>query len=370
MWRLCKCVYGLAGAPRQWYLCLSEELIGLGCVQHKIDKGLFFFLLDNQLASIITCFVDDILYGETIAFKTHIIDKLEEIFHIGTTHSDAFTYLGISLVQNKDNSITINQNKFVKSLQLIDIPINRKIHKHDQVTDNERTQLRSAIGQLNWVSGMTRPDINFSVCALSTKVKSATIAQLIEANKIIKNVQRESVSILFPKLDTDSIHFRLYCDASFNNLSDGGSQGGHIIFLCDVNENCTPISWTSARIKRVVRSTLAAETLAMSEGCNSALYCSNLLGNLANKSSKLINVLTDNKSLYDSIYSRRPTTDKRLCIEISALREMVDTMQIDVKVVPSKEQLSDVLTKKGASPTPLISVLQSGKLYMVSSQST
>ena len=45
---------------------------------------------------------------------------------------------------------------------------------------------------------------------------------------------------------------------------------------------------------------------------------------------------------------------------------MLDQKQIDIKAVPGKEQLADILTKKGDSPHGLLSVLRNGKLYMVS----
>ena len=49
------------------------------------------------------------------------------------------------------------------------------------------------------------------------------------------------------------------------NLKDGASQSGHIIFLVVKNGNYSPISWQSKKIPHVVKSTFAAETLALQE---------------------------------------------------------------------------------------------------------
>ena len=49
------------------------------------------------------------------------------------------------------------------------------------------------------------------------------------------------------------------------NLKDGASQGGHDI-LVGKNGTYCPISWHSKRIRRVVKSTFTAETLAVQEG--------------------------------------------------------------------------------------------------------
>ena len=40
-----------------------------------------------------------------------------------------------------------------------------------------------------------------------------------------------------------------------------------MIFLTDFHRKCCPLIWNSSKVKKVVRSTLAAETLAHNEGC-------------------------------------------------------------------------------------------------------
>ena len=51
-------------------------------------------------------------------------------------------------------------------------------------------------------------------------------------------------------------------DAAFAILKNGSSQEG---FLYKSEKNYVPISWKSRKTQQVVRSTLAAETLAMEE---------------------------------------------------------------------------------------------------------
>ena len=53
----------------------------------------------------------------------------------------------------------------------------------------------------------------------------------------------------------------MYNDASFGNLKDGGSQGGFVSFLADETNVCSPVMWQSRKLKRVVKSTMASETL-------------------------------------------------------------------------------------------------------------
>ena len=93
---------------------------------------------------------------------------------------------------------------------------------------------------------------------------------------------------------------------------DRGSQGGYIIFLNNKYNSLVPLSWNSTRLWHVAHSTLAAETLAMSDTCDSAIFLSNLTEELT-KSSKQTNitVLTDNQSLSEGL-TKRGTSHQKL----------------------------------------------------------
>ena len=41
IWKLHKCIYGLADASRYWYLKVREELCKLGAKHSKLDRGIF-----------------------------------------------------------------------------------------------------------------------------------------------------------------------------------------------------------------------------------------------------------------------------------------------------------------------------------------
>ena len=58
----------------------------------------------------------------------------------------------------------------------------------------------------------------------------------------------------------------VYTDAALANLSDGCSRmRAHIILLISPNKNCCVLNWKANKIKCVVRSTFAAETLSLEE---------------------------------------------------------------------------------------------------------
>ena len=138
-------------------------------------------------------------------------------------------------------------------------------------------------------------------------------------------------------------------DAAFVNHEDRGSQGGYLIFLVDENSKFNLISWQSKRIKRVIRSSLAAETLALSDSVDHAIYQSALLKELYPKfktNDIPIEIVTDNKSLRDAIHSKKFVTEKWLPIDIGALKELINHNKvINILWIKSGNQLADCLTK-------------------------
>ena len=74
-------------------------------------------------------------------------------------------------------------------------------------------------------------------------------------------------------------------------------------------------------------------------------------------------MLTDNKSLFDSIHSTKTVGDKRLLIDISCIRnKLVESEIHKVTWITAENQLADCLTKNEAPSSKLINVLQSGRL--------
>ena len=175
------------------------------------------------------------------------------------------------------------------------------------LTPNEKTLYNSIVGQLNWVAGNSRPDISFAVCESSTKFTHATVAGIIHDNKIIRKVKSSRSFIQFPKLDLNTVKLQLFTDASFNNLPNGGSQAGQIIFLTDSKNRTCPLYWNSSKIKRVVRSTIAVETLCLSDGCDVAIYINRLVSEIVQVDGSRLDIITykDNHSLYDAVHTMK-----------------------------------------------------------------
>ena len=125
------------------------------------------------------------------------------------------------------------------------------------------------------VAGILRPDISFTVCESSTKFTNGTVADIINVNKIIRKVKSSRRFIQFPKVALSTVKLQLFIDASFKNLPNGRSQAWQIFFLTDSKNLTCPLYCNSSKLKRVARSTIAVETLSLSDGCDVTIYINN-----------------------------------------------------------------------------------------------
>ena len=185
----------------------------------------------------------------------------------------------------------------------------------------------------------------------------------MSANKNIRKLKSEKLTLKFPNLrNIEQCKILCFSDASFANLKGSSSQGGYVLFLYKDDKTFAPIAWKSRQIQRVVKSTLAAETLSMEEALEACFMIRSILLEIFQKDAASglfpIHCYTDNKSLLDSLYSTKTLKEKRLKVDVCIIREMIDKKEVEsVNWCPSNKQLADCLTKATSSSSKLLSVL-------------
>lgn len=201
---------------------------------------------------------------------------------------------------------------------------------------------------------------------MSTKLRSGNMADLIRATKTINRLKDFKSILRFPALDLTSVKIMTFTDASLGNLNDGvGSTQGVIIWIMDRQGKCCPLFWQAKKIRRVVRSTLAAEALSLQEGLEASFYYRHMLEEILGVPSKSIEIYAfiDNKSVIESVHSTKLVEDRRLRIDIAALTEAVT--QGDVRKIQwcsGQKQLANCLTKAGANGLCVLKILQTGRM--------
>lgn len=351
LWKLKKTVYGLCDAARHWYLRVKSQLLDFGAKMSLLDSALFSWRCNDKVEGVICIYVDDFLWAGTAEFMKHVIDRLSQVFLIGSSESKALKYVGLNILSYEDGSITLDQFQYASTLTPVTVSRQRAAVKSGELSESERSEYRALVGQLNWITTHTRPDIAFDVCELSVACNQATVMDLLRLNKVIARVKTDNVKLHMPKMEKlEDCYLECFSDASFANLPGSGSQGGFVIFLRGDGEQRCPIYWQSRKIRRVVKSTLSAEAMALLECAEMAVYLAKILHEISDCGSLKIRCYTDNKSLVNALHSCRSVEDKRLRIDIAVLRDMLEHGEIaEVAWVDSSAQLADCLTKKGAS---------------------
>ena len=104
--------------------------------------------------------------------------------------------------------------------------------------------------------------MSLGACKLNASVADAKISDLAKVNKYIRKLKLQKVLLQFPNLgNIQQCSILCFSDAKFANLRNALSQGPFIIFL--IKNSKYMLSWRSRKIQHVVKSTLAAETLAL-----------------------------------------------------------------------------------------------------------
>ena len=362
IWKLRKSVYGLCDASRVWYLRVKEELLQAGTQMSIYDEALFYWKYDGHLHGILAAHVDDFLYCGSKMFMQNVITVIKNKFQISKEATDSFRHLGLEIEQ-KSGFIILHQHKYIQEIQ--QIVIDSKKSMHDILNGDEMKKLQTLVGQLSWTAIQTRGDIAFETCQIGSNIKNATVSDVKKANKCVKKLRNEEIKLLFPSIgNIKKAMLCAYSDASFNNLPNGGSQGGFIIFMVSENGKYAPLCWSSRKIRRVVKSTLAAETLSLIDASEHCYLIQQICKELYDVDIDII-CITDNRSLRDAAYSTRSIEDKRLTVDICSIRDKLNKKEIkEIRWVTNECQIADPLTKSGASCLKLIQAL-SGSIQIM-----
>lgn len=262
--------------------------------------------------------------------------------------------------------IKLRQKGFVNGrLQCIPISKERAKQTEEEVTENERSDFRSVLGSLQWLSTQSRPDVSYHVNQLQKRVNKLQVKDLQVANVVVRLVKKNPVELTFRNLGKDVVAVCWHDASLYNSLgveldeqddeliqsfhekrmlySQKGVITGFVrkadLELTDpVDVNI--MSWKSKTNKRIVESSFAAETHGALLGHGTgghylrALYCEICYGAWVIKSGDEVDwnqltplvLCTDCKSVYDCISKDGHTIgDRTNALNVAVLRQLLTT---------------------------------------------
>ena len=125
------------------------------------------------------------------------------------------------------------------------------------MNEKERKEIRRVVGELLWVSLMTRPDLSYEVNQLSTNISNACIKDLKDAKRLVEKAKFEPITLKFTRVGPfDKMRLKLYCDASFNNQDNKlrSTEGRVLLLENQMSNKVNLFSWKTKKITRICRS--------------------------------------------------------------------------------------------------------------------
>ena len=383
IFELTKCVYGLMDAPLRWWRSITGTLKALGAKQSELDPCLFYWFHEQTCQGIFAIHVDDILFGGTKVFSDIVLKGLKERYPFKHWKQGTADFLGHRLIQHDDFSITIDQEKYSQSVRVAQISRDRRKKKDEPLNPKELQQYRAILGAANWIFGSTRPDIAAHTALLQQKVSKATVADLVEANRLVAKIKDFAhTKIWIQSIPWEKAVLTVTSDASWENAEGLGSQAGYMVLLARENiqnkwAKVSPLRWKSHKMDRKTQSTLGAELMSVSRAIAEGDWIRSLIAESRFEKYDLLNdaywreqmkmiICVDNKPIYDHVHGEGIfVRDKRLAIDMLLVRKEIRKENTSLHWIDTRQMLSDSLTKLDVNCDFLRFVLRSGKFIIV-----
>lgn len=161
-------------------------------------------------------------------------------------------------------------------------------------------------------------------------------------------------------LDLHSTKLFVFVDGSFAMNEDLSSQIGYVVVFgnethsdgqFDLRGNL--LHWSSTKCKRVTRAVLASELYAMTAGIDMGISISTTLDLIMKRlglNPVPVVICTDSFSLYECMVKLGTTKEKRLMIDIMAIRQSYERRELsEIRWIAGDSNPADAMTKSNAN---------------------
>ena len=353
VYKLKKSLYGLKQAPRCWNMTLDQQLKKLGFIQSSSDPCLYISNSEGELF-IIAVYVDDML------LVTRNQKKMKEVKHKLSTQfeikdlGDLHYILGVSVIQNSsEKSVWIGQPAYTSTViekfgltnaKPVDTPTAAGSKLTTATDDDElidTSLYQSAVGSLQYLSTMTRPDISFAVSNVAKFCSKPSKEHWVAVKRIMRYLKGTlNYGLLYKKSKLNTCVG--YSDADWaGDVNDRKSTSGYIFQV-----GGTAVSWKSQKQSCTALSTAEAEYVALSQAAQEAIWLRQLNSDLLSDSCEPTVLYEDNQAAI--CLSKNPQShgkSKHIDIRYHFIREQVSKGTIEVKYCPTNDMIADILTK-------------------------
>ncbi|KAM4061437.1 cwf18 domain containing protein [Hirsutella rhossiliensis] len=208
-----------------------------------------------------------------------------------------------------------------------------------------------------YIASICQPEATYD-CSVAAQAQEPVNTDFKALNKRIEwQINNPDRGLCYIPIDLESAKIFVFTDGSFANNKDLSSQIGFVIIIANETAQSTDsfsirgniLHWSSTKCKRVTRSVLASEIYGLTSGFDLAFVIKQTVNTIAQrldlKQIPLV-ICTDSYSLYECLVKLGTTTEKRLMIDIMALRQAYESRDIaEIRWVNGADNPADAMTK-------------------------
>lgn len=348
--KLKKALYGLKQAPRAWYSCIDEYFQKIGFTRCPYEHALYVKEEKDGKIMYVCLYVDDLIFTgcdqKMIEHFKKLMTKNFEMTDLGLMSY----YLGVEVKQS-DGGVFLSQKSYAEAIlkefkmekcNSASTPVDcrNKLSKIDGEEKVNPTMFRRLVGKLRFLT-CTRPDILYGVGVISRYMEDPTLSHMEAAKRILRYIKGTLDYGLFYSSQNN---FRLFgfSDSDWGgDVNDRKSTTGFVFFM-----GTAVFAWSSKKQAIVTLSTCEAEYVAAASCVCHAIWLRRMLKSLKFVQDGATNVFVDNKSAI--ALAKNPVfhdRSKHIDTKYHFIRECIGRKEIQLKHVPSKDQVADIFTK-------------------------
>ena len=266
--------------------------------------------------------------------------------------------------QSSDH-IVVTMDAYIDDINPIDV--NKKELDDRLLNEKEKHTFASVLAKVRWPVNHIVPELAYAVSRLAQCRKAEiTVGKMKDLNKLVLNLTAVKdagrARMVLNKVDLRKPVVVTHFDASFAQEAGMKSQCGFLTFLAPEevarqSVKTTMLEFQSSTIARVVKSTMAAESAALSTAIDRHLYVRLLLQAVMNGEPEYGQdwrlhlkvpgiVVTDARSLFDHMSKTGSVPKERqTLIDLLVARDLSENGALSIRWVSTLHQLADMLTK-------------------------
>ena len=347
--QLIKALYGCLRSALLWYELYTTKLQSMGFELNPYDPCVANKIINNKQCSIGYYVDDNIATHDSNEVLKQVAETVEkQVGKITITTGDEHTFLGMNIKFNKNGTVTIDMQDYVKET-LTDFPDKLRnkvasparpdlffVKNASPRLNQERSDIfHSIVMKLMWISQRCRLDITTAIAFLSTRVSWFKLKRVLEfLNGTFSDGLTLGAESLTELINFADVSFAVHPD--MRSHTGGGASLGRGVFL--------PMS-KKQRIN--TGSSTEGEVVGVSDYAPNTIWLLKFLEGQGYKQDLCL-LYQDNEAAIKMLQNGKKSSSRRtrhLDVRLFHIKDKLKQHNIEVRYCPTENMVTDFFTK-------------------------